>query len=169
MPLLITRIFCRSRRTFALIGRNGTGEVFPFAALAAGTGRGRIDDGEVWVQPGIRVGYVPARAYFDMAATVFQTVVSGDGETSNLLTEYHEVTHQMGGGRCRSRNADGTKWKRYSMSWMHTAHGLMKQKAEQVINRFELDPDATVGTLSGGQKNGWLCTGFGRYTRSKLL
>jgi ATP-binding cassette subfamily F protein uup len=49
----------------ALIGRNGTGKSSLLAALAAGSGRGRIDDGEVWVQPGIRVGYVPQEPIFD--------------------------------------------------------------------------------------------------------
>ena len=75
----------------ALIGRNGTGKSSLLAALAAGSGRGRIDDGEVWVQPGIRVGYVPQEPIFDLESTVFEAVVSGMGETSKLLAEYHEV------------------------------------------------------------------------------
>ena len=66
------------------------------AALAAGSGRGKIDDGEVWIQPGIRVGYVPQEPVFDLESTVFEAVVSGMGETSKLLAEYHEVAHHMG-------------------------------------------------------------------------
>jgi ATP-binding cassette subfamily F protein uup len=91
----------------ALIGRNGTGKSSLLAALAAGSGRGRIDDGEVWVQPGIRVGYVPQEPIFDLESTVFEAVVSGMGETSKLLAEYHEVSHQMGEADARFRCADG--------------------------------------------------------------
>ena len=79
----------------ALIGRNGTGKSSLLAALAAGAGRGRLDDGEVWVQPGIRVGYVPQEPQFLPEHTVFEAVVSGMGETSALLAEYHAVSHRL--------------------------------------------------------------------------
>ena len=65
-----------------LIGRNGTGKSSLLRALA---GEGPLDDGGVWRQPGIRMGYVPQEPDFDLAATVFQTVVSGMGETSQLF------------------------------------------------------------------------------------
>jgi hypothetical protein len=41
------------------------------AALATGPGRGKLDDGEVWVQPGIRVGYVAQEPPFDPRSTGF--------------------------------------------------------------------------------------------------
>jgi ATP-binding cassette subfamily F protein uup len=40
----------------ALIGRNGTGKSSLLSALA---GCGGLDDGKVWLQPGLRIGYVP--------------------------------------------------------------------------------------------------------------
>ena len=82
----------------ALIGRNGTGKSSLLAALAAGSGKGRLDDGEVWVQPGIRVGYVPQEPPFDTESTVFEAVVSGMGEVAQLLAAYNEVSHQMAEG-----------------------------------------------------------------------
>ena len=84
----------------ALIGRNGTGKSSMLAALATGPGSGRLDDGEVWVQPGIRVGYVPQEPPFDPRSTVFEAVISGMGEASRLLAAYHDVSHRMaeGGG-----------------------------------------------------------------------
>ena len=82
----------------ALIGRNGTGKSSLLAALAAGTGRGKLDDGEVWVQPGIRVGYVPQEPPFDMDVTVFEAVVSGMGETSTFLAEHHVGVHHLSEG-----------------------------------------------------------------------
>jgi ATP-binding cassette subfamily F protein uup len=135
----------------ALIGRNGTGKSSLLAALAAGSGRGRLDDGEVWVQPGIRVGYVPQEPPLDPAQTVFEAVTSGMGEAAKLLAAYHEVSHQM---------AEGIGDQEVLMDRMESlqheleAHGAWtyEAQAERVIERFGLDPDANVGSLSGGQK-----------------
>ncbi len=135
----------------ALIGRNGTGKSSLLAALAAGSGRGRLDDGEVWVQPGIRIGYVPQEPPFDMEATVFEAVVSGMGETSKLLARYHEVIHQMAEGQ-----GDHDQLMADMASLQHELESrgawAYEAQAEKVIDRFGLDPDANVGSLSGGQK-----------------
>ena len=135
----------------ALIGRNGTGKSSLLAALAAGTGKSRLDDGEVWVQPGIRVGYVPQEPPFDPEMTVFEAIISGMGETSTLLAEYHEVSHQM---------AEGTGDHEALLERMDTLQHELEARgawayeaqAERVIARFSLDPEAPVGSLSGGQK-----------------
>ena len=135
----------------ALIGRNGTGKSSLLAALAAGSGRGKLDDGEVWVQPGIRVGYVPQEPPFEITATVFEAVISGMGESSRLLAAYHEVSHQL---------ADGKGDHDFLLAQMENLqHELeacgawaYEAQAERVIDRFGLDPDANVGSLSGGQK-----------------
>ncbi len=135
----------------ALIGRNGTGKSSLLAAMAAGSGRGKLDDGEVWVQPGIRVGYVPQEPPFDMEATVFEAVISGMGENSNLLAEYHEVSHKLG-----EADADHDVLLERMSELQHEleARGAWayEAQAERVIERFSLDPDVKVGSLSGGQK-----------------
>ena len=135
----------------ALIGRNGTGKSSLLAALAAGSGRGKLDDGEVWVQPGIRVGYVPQEPPFDMDMTVFEAVVSGMGETSKILAAYHEVVHHL---------SEGTGDQDELLAQMETLQHELETRgawayeaqAEKVIDRFGLDPEANVGSLSGGQK-----------------
>ena len=135
----------------ALIGRNGTGKSSLLAALAAGSGRGKLDDGEVWVQPGIRVGYVPQEPPFDPQSTVFEAVISGMGETSKLLAEYHEVSHQMADGK---GDHDALMARMESLQHELESRGAWayEAQAEKVIDRFGLDPDANVGSLSGGQK-----------------
>ena len=135
----------------ALIGRNGTGKSSLLAALAAGSGKGRLDDGEVWVQPGIRVGYVPQEPSFDSAATVFEAVISGMGEASTLLAAYHDVAHRMAEG---AGDHDALLARMESLQHDLEACGAWtyEAQAEKVIDRFGLDPDASVGTLSGGQK-----------------
>ncbi len=135
----------------ALIGRNGTGKSSLLAALATGPGSGKLDDGEVWVQPGIRVGYVPQEPPFDARSTVFAAVISGMGEASRLLAAYHEVSHRMAEG---AGDHDALLARMDALQHELEACGAWtyEAQAEKVIDRFGLDPEASVGTLSGGQK-----------------
>lgn len=137
----------------ALIGRNGTGKSSLLAAIAAGNGKGRLDDGEIWVQPGIRVGYVPQEPPFEPAMSVFQAVVSGMGETSALLAEYHDVSHHMAADD-DDDDHDALLARLDKLQHELEARGAWayEAQAEKVIARFGLDPDAVVGSLSGGQK-----------------
>jgi ATP-binding cassette subfamily F protein uup len=135
----------------ALIGRNGSGKSSLLAALA---GRAHLDDGEVWSEPGLHIGYVPQEPPLDPALTVFEAVVAGMGETSRLLAAYHEVSHQLADATADPQQ-HGTLLARLETlqhelerlgAWSHEA------MAEQVISRFDLDPETRVGSLSGGQK-----------------
>ena len=135
----------------ALIGRNGTGKSSLLAALAAGSGRGKLDDGQVWVQPGIRVGYVPQEPPFEADSTVFEAVISGMGEASRLLADYHEVSHRMAEGE---GDHDALLARMETLQHELEACGAWayEAQAERVIDRFGLDAEARVGSLSGGQK-----------------
>ncbi|MBS1161561.1 MAG: transporter related protein [Proteobacteria bacterium] len=135
----------------ALIGRNGTGKSSLLAALAAGSGRGKLDDGEVWVQPGIRVGYVPQEPPLDPAQTVFEAVTSGMGEAAKLLAAYHEVSHQMAEG-IGDHEALMDRMESLQHDLEACGAWTYEAQAERVIDRFGLDPEANVGSLSGGQK-----------------
>jgi len=132
----------------ALIGRNGCGKSSLLRALA---GQGALDDGSVWRQPGIRMGYVAQEPPFDPALSVFEAVVAGMGDVSALLAEYHAVSHAM---------AESSADHEVLLERLHQLQSELEARnawsfetqAERVIQRFSLDPDATVGTLSGGQK-----------------
>jgi ATP-binding cassette subfamily F protein uup len=132
----------------ALIGRNGTGKSSLLAALA---GRTHLDDGTMWSQPGLKLGYVPQEPPFDPGLTVFQAVVAGMGDTARLLADYHEVSHRM--AEADSDHA-GLLARMEVLQHEMEALGVWayEARAEQVISRFSLDADAGVGTLSGGQK-----------------
>ena len=132
----------------AIIGRNGCGKSSLLRALA---GHGALDDGSVWRQPGIRMGYVPQEPPFDPELSVFDAVVAGMGEVASLLAEYHAVSHALG-----EADADHD----VLLVRMQTLQGELESRdawsfeaqAEKVIQRFSLDADARVGSLSGWQK-----------------
>ncbi len=135
----------------ALIGRNGSGKSSLLAALAAGNGRGRLDDGEVWVQPGLSVAHVPQEPEFPAGASVFEAVVAGLGETSALLAEYHAVSQRLAEGVAES----GPLLHRLDeLQHALEARGAwtVEAQAERAVARFELNADAPVASLSGGQK-----------------
>ena len=133
----------------ALIGRNGCGKSSLLRALA---GQGMIDDGTVWRQPGVHLGYVPQEPPFDPELTVFEAVVAGMGEVSRLLSEYHAVSHALADGAPEDQAG--------LLDRLHSLQGELEARhawsfvtqAERVVQRFTLGPDAKVGTLSGGQK-----------------
>jgi ATP-binding cassette subfamily F protein uup len=135
----------------ALIGRNGSGKSSMLAALAGPEHGGHLDDGDVWRQPGLRLAYVHQEPELDPDLNVFDAVVAGMGSATRLLAEWHALSHQLAvsGADHESLLArlDIIQHELESLGAWSTA-----SKAERAIERFSLDPDASVGTLSGGQK-----------------
>ena len=133
----------------ALIGRNGCGKSSLLRALA---GIGSIDDGSLWRQPGSRLSHVPQEPLLDPEQSVFEAIVAGMGEVSALLADYHALSQAMSAAPEaqhtelleRLHQVQGELEAR--QAWSHEA------QAERVIQRFSLDADARVATLSGGQK-----------------
>ena len=132
----------------ALIGRNGSGKTSLLQALA---GINSLDDGEAWRQPGLKLRYVPQEPAFDATLTVFQAVVTGMGDASRLLAEWHAVSHQLATTEA-SHDAllDNLNHLQHDLEALGAWSAA--SQAEHTIQRFSLDPDAVVGTLSGGQK-----------------
>jgi len=137
-----------ARERVALIGRNGSGKSSLLAALA---GVIQLDDGDLWRAPGVRVGHVPQEPEFDDAATVFESIVGGMGEISALVGEYHDVSHRLGD---TGADIDALLARLHDLQASLEAVNAWSyvSQAERAIQRFGLDADATVGTLSGGQK-----------------
>lgn len=132
----------------ALIGRNGSGKSSLLAALASQSG---LDDGQIWRQPGLKLAYVPQEPSFVAEQNVFEAVVAGMGAATRLLAEWHQVSHRMS-----EPDADHESL----LVQLNQLQGELEaigawsaaSQAERAIQRFELDPEAQVGSLSGGQK-----------------
>lgn len=161
-----------------LIGRNGGGKSSLLKVLAAQAGgmtrrdevsgagmppgtssrnlplRGNVsevhlDDGTLWRQPSARIAYVSQEPVLDADATVFDEVARGLGELQKIITAYHHLSHQLA-----EPDAD------YDMllaqmqplqTALEAQNGWAVQaRIETAIQRLELDPEALVGSLSGG-------------------
>ncbi len=129
-----------------LIGRNGTGKSSLLRILA---GQIHADDGVVWHKPGLRLAYVAQEPLLDPSHTVFESALQGLGPVKQLLIDYDQVTHAVE--------------KDHSEALMHRLTHLsseldaqaawsFKSRVETVLSRLQLNPEAQVGTLSGGQK-----------------
>jgi ATP-binding cassette subfamily F protein uup len=129
-----------------LIGRNGGGKSSLLKVLA---GQAHLDDGTLWRQPTARICYVSQEPVLDAKATVFDEVARGLGELHQLLSDYHHLSHQLA-----EPDADYEKLLE-AMQPLQTALEAqdgwsVQARIETAIQRLALDPEALVGSLSGG-------------------
>ena len=77
----------------ALIGRNGGGKSSLLRIIADEI---KPDDGKVWRAPALKIAYVSQEPELDVTCTIFQEVSKGLGALSQMLSDYHEVSHSLG-------------------------------------------------------------------------
>lgn len=129
-----------------LIGRNGGGKSSLLKILA---GQAVLDDGIVWRAPSVRICYVSQEPQLHAEATVFDEVARGLGDLYKIISEYHHLSHQLA-----EPDADYDALLE-AMQPLQTSleaqNGWAVQaRIETAIARLELDPEALVGSLSGG-------------------
>ncbi|MCB1914738.1 MAG: ATP-binding cassette domain-containing protein [Rhodocyclaceae bacterium] len=128
----------------ALIGRNGSGKS---SLLKVCAGAGQLDDGVLWVQPGLRVAYVPQEADFPLGQDVFATVADGLGALARLIGEYHRAVVEV----AEHGTADAIARMEALQHELEAVDGWrLNQRVEQVLSRLGLDPQAAAAALSGG-------------------
>ncbi|MDO8313194.1 MAG: ATP-binding cassette domain-containing protein, partial [Sideroxyarcus sp.] len=112
-------------------------------------GQAHQDDGTLWRQPSIRICYVSQEPVLDTNSTVFDEVARGLGELHQLITDYHHLSHQLA-----EPDADYEKLLEALQplqTRLEAQNGwAMQARIETAIQRLELDPEALVGSLSGG-------------------
>ena len=133
----------------ALIGRNGSGKSSLLRALA---GMGGLDDGEAWTQPGLKVAYVAQEPPLDPDHTVFEAVVSGLGAAAEALREWHEVSDALADPEAIDMDALLERMQTLQAELEASDGWRLHATAERAIDRFGLDPNLRINSLSGGQK-----------------
>lgn len=129
-----------------LIGRNGAGKSSLLKVIA---GTSKLDDGNVWRAPNVRIVYVPQEPELDTTHTVFEAVAEGLGGLQQTLIDYHQVTHDMG---MPDADLDALMTKMQALQHDLDAHNgwAAQSRVETVLSRLKLDADALISTLSGG-------------------
>ena len=129
-----------------LIGRNGTGKSSLLKIIA---GQGKLDDGQLVMQQGLRIAYVEQEPAFDANARIFDAVAAGVADIQALLSEYDSLASSMGSG-------DDAKL----MERMHEVQAQLDvvdgwnlaNRVETTLQRLNLDGQRVISTLSGGMK-----------------
>ncbi|MFA5232010.1 MAG: ATP-binding cassette domain-containing protein [Candidatus Omnitrophota bacterium] len=147
-PLIFDRLSLQLEpgERVALLGRNGAGKTTLMRIIA---GELSPDDGQLILQKGIQVAYLPQEVSVQVEGSVYDIVLSGLGERANLLSRYHKLTHRLQTEHSKEllRQLDNLQ-----AELDHTASWDVNNQVEYVISQMKLDADSDFQSLSGGQK-----------------
>ena len=117
-----------------LIGRNGAGKSSLLKILG---GLDKPDDGTLQVQQGLRIAYVAQEPVLDAKATVFEAARAGVAAVVALIEQYTHGQGDLDRLQSQIEARDGWNW---------------EQRVDETLHRLHLEPQAVIGTLSGGTK-----------------
>jgi ATP-binding cassette subfamily F protein uup len=125
-----------------LIGRNGVGKS---TLLKIVSGEVTPDRGEIWRKPGLSIASLSQELPVEEDATVFDVVASGLADLGRLLAEFHHVAHAASHSAAQLARMDALQHElEVRGGWS------LSQRVDHILARLELQPDATLGSLSGG-------------------
>jgi len=122
-----------------LIGRNGEGKSSFMKVLA---GIIYADDGNLKVKNSTRISYLEQQPTEDNDYSLFSVVAHGLGDTGLLLANYYQSL--------QDGNIEKSSLLQDEIEQKDVWHYLHQIKT--ILNRFKLDPEAKLKTLSGGWK-----------------
>ena len=119
-----------------LIGRNGAGKSSLLKILG---GFEKPDDGSLQFQQGLRSAYVAQEPVLDPASTIFVAVSAGLKTAIDAREKYlaHEPGVDLDALQSIIESLDAWNW---------------EQRVDETLHRLHLEPEALIGTLSGGMK-----------------
>ena len=119
-----------------LIGRNGAGKSSLLRILA---GIEQPDDGQVQATQGLQRAYVEQEARFAPDMSVFDAVAGGLAQVREWMRQYESGEGDLD----RLQNL------------IETHHGWnLEQRVTETLQRLRLNPQALMGSLSGGTEIG---------------
>lgn len=132
-----------------LIGTNGSGKSTLLKMIA---GLEPVDGGQILVNSGVRIVYLPQQPEVDEARTVLEQVFADSGERMRLVREYEDVSDRLARG---DGNAEQLMARLSSITQRMDATGAweLETQAKIVLSKLGIeDFSAKVGNLSGGYR-----------------
>src|SRR3954470_3382069 len=117
-----------------LIGRNGAGKSSLLKILA---GMERPDDGTLQRQQNLRTAFVAQEPVLAEDRTVFEAVREGLADVIELVDRYTHSQGDLDALQGLIEAQDGWNW---------------EQRVGETLHRLHLEPEARIGTLSGGNR-----------------
>ncbi len=132
-----------------LIGTNGSGKSTLLKMIA---GLEPVDSGQILVNSGVRIVYLPQQPEVDEACTVLEQVFADSGERMRLVREYEEISDRLARGE---GNADQLMARLSSITHRMDATGAweLETQAKIILSKLGIEDFSTkVGQLSGGYR-----------------
>ena len=131
-----------------LIGTNGSGKSTLLKMIA---GIEPIDGGEIIVNPGAKVIYLPQQPDLDESRTVLEQIFADSGEQMNLVREYEEISDKLAknpeDNQLLSRLGEVTQRMDIIGAWE------VETNAKIILSQLGINNfNAIIGTLSGGYR-----------------
>ncbi|GAA4896096.1 ATP-binding cassette ATPase Uup [Ferrimonas pelagia] len=145
IPLLDRADFVlEPKERVCLVGRNGAGKSSLMKVLA---GIQLLDDGQVGLNSGVKIAYLPQDPPRDESGTVFHYVALGLAETGQAIEDY-EAASQSVMADPSDRNL--AKMAKAQEAMDHHNGWQFEQQIQQTLSHLELDGQQKMGALSGG-------------------
>lgn len=132
-----------------LIGTNGSGKSTLLKMIA---GQESIDSGEILVNAGVRIVYLPQQPELDDDRTVLEQVFADSGDQMALVREFEDVSDKLAHGH---GDQDQLMARLSSLTHRLDATGAwdLETNAKIILTRLGIeDFDAKIGSLSGGYR-----------------
>ncbi|MBF2079767.1 MAG: ABC-F family ATP-binding cassette domain-containing protein [Synechococcales cyanobacterium T60_A2020_003] len=132
-----------------LIGTNGSGKSTLLKMIA---GLEPIDGGDLWVNSGAKIVYLPQQPDLNDDYTVLEQVFADSGEQMALIREYEAISSRLAHGQ---GNTDDlmTQLSRISQRIEAANAWELETKAKVILSKLGIeDFDAKIATLSGGYR-----------------
>lgn len=131
-----------------LIGTNGSGKSTLLKMIA---GLEPIDGGQLLVNPGVRIVYLPQQPDLDENHTVLEQVFADSGEQMELVREYEELSSKL--AHAPDDKQLLARLSKVSQQMEALGAWELETKAKIILTQLGIeDFDARIGNLSGGYR-----------------